>query len=333
MKSYLPAEEYRSLLTLDAGSPLWTWHHGVVDPGALSVLARRIPDLVGYTFQDDKARPLTLFLSRLLFELGVFTHRPTKQVGKQAGATEDPDPLHDWLVRPEFLGKDGLVRLLFSFATPWGIQEITAGAVNDFLAQAVAVGDGTPNQITHTNGGSPIGLRIDRAIDLLWDEAGAGRLAMSPPDGITDELIFAFDLGAELRLVNCGRPRFTSINEAELAANGWLEIKAPTPSLGFPRTFAFQDPLSSREERFFLPGTEGGGQFRLSGAAFVAGGEDHYPVSGTLGDDGPVIRAHFEYVPGWFAGSLGTRREWAWNHLSEDSQADIVSRFSLVREL
>lgn len=320
MKSFLPKEEYQALLTLEAGSPLWTWHHGVVDPRTLEVWARRIPELVRYTYQDDKARPLALFLARMFFELGIFTH----QVGGQDG---------ELAVRPEFLDKDGRVRVAFSFGTPWGIYEVSPGAVNDFLAQAVAVGDGTPNEIAHTSGGAPVGLRIDRAIDLLWDEQGAGRLALQPLEGVSDELIYAFDMGPELRLVNCGRPRFMPIDEAELTANGWLEIHAPAPAFGFPRTFAFQDPLSSREERFYIPGTEMGGQFRLSGAAFVGNGEDYYPVSGALGDDGAIIRAHFQYVPGWFAGTIGTRREWAWSYLPEEFQHEILARFAVIREL
>lgn len=318
MNAVLPVEEYRALLTLSTDSPLWTWHHEVVDPRTMAAWAQRIPELTRYTYQDQKVRPLAIFLARLFFELGVFTH------AKRG---------HEWAVRPEFLDASGRVRVAFSIQTPWGMHELSPGAVNDFLAHAVSVGDGMPQEIGHTSAGAPIGLRIDRALDLLLDEHGGGRLAMQPLEGAADDLIYAFSLGAELRIVNCGKPRFSAVDEAVLQANGWMEVHAPMPSFAFPRTFMFQDPLSPREERFFVPGTEKGGQFRLSGAAFIGSGEDYYPVSAALGDNGPIIRAHFEYLPGWLAPMVGTRREWPWSLLPEDYQNELISRFSVIREL
>lgn len=325
MKTYLPESEYHALLEFSESSAVWTWHHGWIDPRALHSLAQRLPQMARMDFPDNRERPLAFFLCRLFYELGVLTHEPS------AEASTNVD------IRPEFLGSGDHAKIVFSFGTPWGIREVPASAINDLLTVATVMGDGSAMEIEHVSGGILFGLRLDRALDLIWTSEEEGRLVMEPPEEVEEDLVVAFDLGSELRLVNCGRPRFKPVNLEELEGNGWQEVFPPEPSSIYPKTYGFRDRVGRGgvEKRFHLPGTEAGYAFRLSGAAFTRDGEDCYSVSSTLGDDGPVIRVHLEYWPGWMnasLGNLGRRKEWAWNLLTDEFKQELADRFPLIRE-
>jgi hypothetical protein len=308
----LALNEYEALLRLSSESSVWTWHKEMIDGRALEVLAERLPGMAGHVLPDDRERPLGIFMARLLHELGALTHENGQLV-----------------VRPPFLDAKGRVKLSFSVATPWSVREVAAETVNEFLRAALVVGDGIFREAAHDAEGSR-GYEVSRALELLWTspEAGRGVLAAEDPE----ELHFAFELDhGELRIVNCGLPRFTPVDLAVLKAEGWTEIEPPRAHPTFPKAFAWKDPLGAPEQRFYLPGTEAASELRLYGGAFE-GGQERSPLHAFFKDNGPSIRVHLEYVPGWRAVSLARQRVHIWSALSESFKNEVLSRSLVVRE-
>jgi hypothetical protein len=264
-----------------------------------------MPGLANTLFTDYRQRPLGLLLVRLLWELGVLSHEP--------GAPKVPESLLD---------ADGNVRIRFSVESPWGSREVAPGVIDEFLTQAMAVGDGVPVAQSHPElDPEPWGAWIQRYLSLTSRDLSqpAWRSLWSSPETPLREMVFAFTDGdTTLRLVNVGHPLF---EDEDLKAAS--PVHPLLPFAGFP--VAFERPDGTR---FYLPGSEAGGELNLTGYVFLRDGREVLPLARRLEKNGdPVIRVHMTYTPGWETACGGV---YAWSEIGEGTRNALRNRFTVI---
>ena len=318
MQQFLPLSEYRSLVTMGP-STLFQWPGMQFKSASVVDKIRASLDKLPYTYLaaggQGSQRPLGLMAVRLLWELGELTHQPLKDSGAEP------------VIAHSFLLPGGKVPMRWSAETPRGLNEVAAGAVDEFLQSALVEGDGVP---TRDGGyenamGEFAGLIVRRNFQLTFRSLpGNGNLAFEigaftgEPEEAPEEwenLQFAYMEGGRLCVIDCGSPAFGQVD-----VSGMRVVRPELPITGFPNTYEFEN--NGQTQRIWLPMSEGGCILGLSGYAFRENAE-RTQVCRTMEDGaGAVIRVHLSYVPGWRVG-VRNRNCWCWSELSDEFQAQI----------
>jgi hypothetical protein len=309
MSQFIPLNEYRALVKMERSSTFqWPTKHFLREEVVARVRASlgKLPFSYLGAQGGPSLRPLGLMSVRLLLELGELTHsRGDGEV----------------LVAPSFV-QEGKVPLRWSAEAPWGLDESSASAIDEFLRVALVDGDAVLSRDDYENAMKEFsGMVIRRSFQLRFRGGpGGGNMAFEvgafqdPGEGPEEweNLQFAYLEGGRLVVIDCGMPVFGTFD-----GTGMIPVRPPVPIPGFPKVYEVVEGGVAR--RVWVPMSEPGAVIGLTGFAFVEGA-NRTQVCRSLGDgEDPVIRVHLAYVPGWRV-NQGAGGTYCWSELSAEFQ-------------
>lgn len=294
----------------------WRWPEAHFRPEAVGEFALRIKEYAGESFRDALLRPLGLLTVRLCWELGEMSHQAEKGGGES--------------LRSEFDQK-GEMPLKWSIGTPWALSDLGVSEVDQFFEHATVKGDGLlVVEAIQDEQLEVLGTALRRAFDAAWRqgaEQGNGLLGIGNR-GAASELAFAWREGDDLQILQCGSPWFGPLDGLQDVKE--IAVVAPVAKGLLPKVISYRDGRG-RTRRAFIPGTELGGQFDLSGhiglteAGMTA-------LCREMGDKAPCLRIHLGYTPGWNLVPYGLGSSlMCWSELDSEQQEEMREDTRMVR--